>query len=233
VERTCAIPAPSPTRHPLPLGALLAFLVTCSPWYPPCAFVVAPSASDPRLGSGIPVGGGHLLTAAHLLHTSTVAFVRVGGHVHRAQPLVIDADADLALLRLDPRAGCRHGAVRLARRGRPAGTKVRLHAAAVAGIDRHLPWSTSGVLATEVLGCPGSLRALCQFADLTVGPGTSGAGAFDDQGRLVGVVIGMHRTMRLALLVAPETIRRVVLGADAYPDRKPRRDRFDNRAGTD
>jgi S1-C subfamily serine protease len=210
-------------RYAIPLAVLLAGCGSClsSPrdlgfLFDRSAFLVSPSPSTFRLGSGVIMGNGYILTVAHVLGHSEFVVVITTGRPNRARVVLRDRSADLALLKLEV-AVPGLGGVRLARRARAPGTQVRLVSAAVAGIETRVPWTAAGEIASDVLRCPGDPRAECQLVDMTAGPGSSGAGVFDWDGRLVGILIGMHRVMRLSLVVTPETIRAFVSGLILAP----------------
>lgn len=137
-----------------------------------------------RTGSGVAVGGGLVVTVAHLVVHASSAAVSIGGGPANDETVVVavDAQRDLALLHL-PGQDLPDLAMASARKG-DRGSVV---GAATSGT---VPFRIRGAVELsieDVLGSERHSRLGYQLEAVTAG-GDSGAGVYDAQGRLIGVV---------------------------------------------
>lgn len=161
------------------------------------------------VGSGVVVGPGRVLTAAHVVVGATAVGVDTGIDMVPADIAVLDATRDLAIVTVDPDA-------------LPTDADIEL-TDAVAGDTLTVIGATSGVVELAVdrvlslradnVREPGrSLRAGYELG-ATLLPGDSGAGVFDAAGNLVAIVFsGPEARDGRVFAVGADEIR-AVLGA--------------------
>lgn len=139
--------------------------------------------ATPRTGSGVVVDAGLVLTAAHLVIQADGILVTVeDGGTAFAVVTAIDPELDMALLRLPS----------------PALPPVELSSVEAGATGSIVEGATSGTVAfeiekvvslsiEEVLGTERHARLGYELKAATT-TGDSGAGAYDDTGRLIGIV---------------------------------------------
>jgi S1-C subfamily serine protease len=168
-----------------------------------------------RTGSAVAIGEGLLLTVAHLIvRADTVTAFVGGGHATPAEVAAVDLRRDLALLRVTGGAA-------------PPIEMVSLEEGAAGVI---VGGATSGTVSFEVrrvveltieeiLGTDRHSRLGYELAAETK-DGDSGAGAFDDAGRLVGIVFATGEDEETTWITASSELEDFVasVGAtDTYP----------------
>ncbi len=154
-----------------------------------------------RTGSGIAVGDGLVLTVAHLVAQADDLSLTVGEVGPAAAAVVaIDRRRDLALLRLEPNG---IPDVELANEV-AAGTEGRIVASASGTID----FTVADVVRIEIEEVLGTARhrRLGYELDVEIATGDSGAGAYDDTGRLIGVVFARATTPGTAWITSAAEI---------------------------
>lgn len=144
-------------------------------------------ASD-RIGSGVAVGDGLVLTVAHLVSRADniTASVGNGGGVN-AVVKAVDLNLDLAVLQLP-----RNGVPDIEMSSAGVGAEGLIVGGAASGT---VPFDVKKVVRLrieEVLGTDLHSRRGYEL-DAETAPGDSGAGAYDNENRLVGVVFATSR----------------------------------------
>lgn len=169
-------------------------------------------------GSAVVVGGGRALTAAHLvIGASTVTVELPRGDRVVAEPLVVDPTRDLALLDLGESP--RLGAVELDRAS--SGETVRLVGGAVSGDLDATVLRAAALVVDEVRGADRHRRGGYEL-DLSIERGDSGAGLYDADGHLVGLLFARSAERdAVAFAVDADEIRSVL---DADPSTRWRCD---------
>lgn len=139
-------------------------------------------------GSGVHIGNGFVITAAHVVGQTTEAMLSASdGSKHAADVLWVNSQHDVALLRMRYSDGV---------------AVSRLNCANPVSIGQHI----------EAIGNPGRLEFVHSWgrvagqiqklfhwqvafaADLGIAPGSSGGPVIDEQGRVVGIVVGISLT---------------------------------------
>lgn len=154
-----------------------------------------------RTGSGVAVGDGLIVTVAHLVVQADSIAATVGG-VDRGSATVVGVDLqrDLAALRLSqailPAVDTAPAAVG------DTGTIVE---GAATGSVAYEVRSAVEVSIEEVLGSERHKRLGYELEALTA-RGDSGAGAYDEAGRLIGVVFAYSTDPRVTWITASEEV---------------------------
>lgn len=136
------------------------------------------------VGSGVVVGPGRVLTAAHVVVGATSVNVATGSGTSAAQIVVVDATRDLAILTVEPDLLPTDEPVELAAAG-PGDPLVALGATSGVvdlSVDRVL------TLRADNVRQPGRTDRSGYELDASLLPGDSGAGVFNNDGSLVAVV---------------------------------------------
>lgn len=140
----------------------------------------------PRTGSGVAVDDGVVLTVAHLVARADTITATVGDHdPEPADVVAIDLRRDLALLRVPPNGLPPVGTALIA--PTESGTIVGGSASG------NLPFTVeraARMTTEEILGTETHVRSGYEVGVVTA-MGDSGAGAFDRQNRLVGILFAM------------------------------------------
>ena len=131
-------------------------------------------------GSGVHIGKGYILTAAHVVaNAKTVKIKTDKGDTGEAEVLWINAARDVALIH----TGTKLQSSRIACKSLPAGTMTR----AIGNPSNQEFISTWGRVSGRAIDTPWKTAIV---ADITIVPGMSGGGLFDEAGRLVGILVG-------------------------------------------
>ncbi|MDI6027038.1 serine protease [Corticibacterium sp. UT-5YL-CI-8] len=170
-------------------AAVIAVLVVAYflPYAPAPAAAPLPSSTvkvilSPGHGSGVHIGNGYVVTAAHVAKDAqTVTLKMDNGKEQPATVLWVNKAYDIALLRNDATMSASHLDCRVATvgealiaRGNPAAAEFIAASGRVAGSEREFgPWK----------------RVL--ITDMTTIPGMSGGGVFDAEGDVVGITVGV------------------------------------------
>lgn len=137
---------------------------------------------DAGHGSGVHIGDGFVVTAAHVVGDKSVVNLKLdSGGVQTAEVLWSNKDYDVALLRTKPtmrasQLSCRVASAgeTIVARGNPASVEFVSAYGHVAGPERQFAtWR----------------RVL--ITDITTIPGMSGGGVFDERGEVVGIAVGV------------------------------------------
>lgn len=138
---------------------------------------------DKGHGSGVHIGQGYVLTAAHVVDGATMIKLKTAdGKFRPADVLWVNKTYDIALLKTDP-AGI--GAATLACRYAHTGEDIR-----AIGNPVSLEFVSSyGRIAGEVRQL-GPWKSVL-VTDITTVPGQSGGPVFDEGGALVGITVGV------------------------------------------
>lgn len=139
-------------------------------------------------GSGVHIGNGFVITAAHVVGQGSEAMLSASdGSQHAAEVLWANGPHDVALLRMRDMEGV---------------AVSRLNCSDKPAIGQHI----------EAIGNPGRLQFVHSWgrvagavqelfrwkvafvADLGIAPGSSGGPVIDEQGRVVGIVVGVSLT---------------------------------------
>ena len=161
-------------------------------------------ASGAGVCSATHIGAGRFLTAAHCTGSGDIEVVTENGTTAAAEVLWSAKPYDLALLRAD--------GLRL--RSAQIDCHLAKPGSAVTAVGNPLGMSfirtpgliVSGLQTDEVLIGGEKVWRERFIADVTVAPGSSGGGLFNDIGRLVGVVVGMAPPFRYAFVVPSTTV---------------------------
>jgi S1-C subfamily serine protease len=157
--------------------------------------------SSGRFGSGVTVGGDLVITVAHLVaRAETVTVSVAGGAEDEADVVAVDLRKDLAALRIAGAAFSEVGTVVA-----DAGTSGSIVGGAASGtvpfeVKRRVNLTIEDVLGTERHG-----RLGYEVSALTA-DGDSGAGAYDAEGRLVGIVFATGRDGATSWLTASDEV---------------------------
>lgn len=177
----------------LRIPALLALCVAMSGYatYSQLPQSPAPAGSSVEIlikggiGSGVHIGNGYILTAAHVAEDNATVTVKDDkGDTHDGKVLWSNKDYDIALVRTDDtmasaQLDCRASKVgeSITTRGNPMGVEFLTTWGHVAGKARKWgPWES------------------VIFTDLTLAPGNSGGGVYDENGNVVGIAVGVMLT---------------------------------------
>ena len=154
-----------------------------------------------RTGSGTAIGDGLIVTVAHLVVQADAITVTVGG-VDRGPAAVIGIDRrrDLAALRL---SGSALPAVETAQAS--TGTTGTIVGGAVSGNVDFAVKSAVEVSIEEVLGTTRHKRRGYQL-DAGTARGDSGAGAYDEAGRLIGIVFAYSEDPRVTWVTSSREV---------------------------
>lgn len=164
--------------------------------------------NGPKLGmigcSGTFINGAQVLTAAHCFESPVVSIWVRGplGGSHRAYIEKLDFFHDLALLNV---VGPKHVAAKLA-------TTVRIGEPVVnVGSPYFFEFLVSEGVVAQVFVAMKGFKSHYLISTAMINPGSSGGGAFNEQGELIGVntmSIGMFGWTGISMAVSIEDIRR-------------------------
>lgn len=136
-----------------------------------------------RTGSGVAIGDGLVVTVAHLLvHGEGVHVTVEGGDAGGAVVAAVDLQRDLALLRLEP-----DGKPDVETSTAAKGDKGLIVGGATSGTGPFEVERMVDLTIEDVLGTDRHDRLGYELAAAT-DKGDSGAGAYDEEGRLIGIV---------------------------------------------
>jgi len=144
------------------------------------------------VGSGVSIGGGEVLTAAHLLNDqATVSVVTVAGQVAKASVLGVDPETDLALLKVD---GIELATAQLAT-GTGSTLRVGKSVTALASGSGNRPVVGAGVISqyNQFVTFPTGVRGSAMIlTDATVAnAGVAGGALLDTEtGGVIGILTG-------------------------------------------
>ena len=178
----------------------------------PAARVSGEVCRVPLLAGAVVVGDDLVLTAAHVVAGAEGGLsVSVGPDVRSAAVVVgFDAERDLALLRAP---GVQAEPIELADGARgETGVIVGRDRSGELTVVRHEVGRQITATGEEVVGS-GTRRALELNADIAAG--MSGSGAFDDDGRLLGIVFAESRERAITYAVAATEIEAFLAEVDA------------------
>ena len=145
-----------------------------------------------KAGSGVVIGEGQILTAAHLLtNPASISVVGVGGQVAKATVLGVDPETDLALLKVD---GVDLAAAQLAT-GTGSTLRVGKSVAAIGAGTGSRSWVSLGVIQdyNQFVTLPSGVRAAAMIAtDAKVDNPAVAGGALvsTESGGLIGILTG-------------------------------------------
>jgi len=138
-----------------------------------------------RTGSGVALEDGIVITVAHMVVRADTVTVSVGeGQAVAADITAIDLERDLAMLRLPPSGITRAEAAPISPGADSGGSVV---GGATSGTVAFTGRQAARISIEEVLGTQRHER-LGYELDVVTARGDSGAGVYDDRGRLVGIV---------------------------------------------
>jgi serine protease DegS len=144
-------------------------------------------ASD-QTGSGVAVGDGLVLTVAHLIARADTITASVGnGRVVSAVVTAVDLNLDLAVLRLPP-----NGVPDIEMSSVGAGAEGLIVGGATSGTVSFEVKTVVRLTIEEVLGTDLHSRRGYEL-DAETAPGDSGAGAYDNDDQLIGIVFATGR----------------------------------------
>jgi len=163
---------------------LVAAVYKTVPALPPAGPVIKIMSGEGH-GSGVHIGGGHVLTAAHVIPIKPVPMTAKGddGREHKIEVLWVNREYDIALLYVedDKAIGAARLECREPRRGEnivAVGNPIMLefvetrgHVAGSARKAGHWKWAVP--------------------SDISVAGGMSGGGIFSGSGHLIGITVGM------------------------------------------
>lgn len=139
------------------------------------------------IGSGVSIGNGYILTARHVVDDLDSVTVKDDGHaVHKARVLWANKDYDVALLHIDDTNGI--GAALLDCDANVVGEAVHTLGNPM-GVDSITTWGRIAGKARKW----GPWQSVA-FTDLTIVPGNSGGGVYNDDGGVVGIAVGVMLT---------------------------------------
>lgn len=173
-------------------GAIIALFILLLAWlyadpglptYPPTEATVVKVVLKQGHGSGVSIGGGYVLTAAHVVKgVNTVTLKTKDGKTRQAEVLWANTEYDVALLRTDDKKleaaslDCRiapEGASIISY-GNPLQVEFAAAYGHIAGSPRKFgPWGSVFV------------------TDITTVMGQSGGPVFDEGGKLIGLTVGV------------------------------------------
>lgn len=157
--------------------------------------------SSGHFGSGVAIGGSSVITVAHLIaRAETVTVTGSGGTKEQADVVMVDLQKDLALLRITDLAIPEVEMVTA-----DAGTGGHIVGAAASGIVAFEVKRRVNLRIEDVLGTERHSRLGYEVSALTT-DGDSGAGAYDDEGGLVGIVFATGRDGATSWLTASDEI---------------------------
>jgi S1-C subfamily serine protease len=171
--------------------------------------------ASPRSGSGIAVGGGLVVTTAHVVVEAEAVVARVNGVEHRSVPVVaVDRQRDLAVLRVpyEELPAIEMTAMKKSDRGSIVG-------AASSGTVAFEVRGVVELTIEEVFGTERYSRSGYELSASTA-DGDSGAGAYDDEGRLIGIVFATGEDGTTTWVTASSEIEEFlsqVEPSDTYP----------------
>lgn len=157
-------------------------------------------------GSGVHIGNGYIITAAHVVDDATRAEIKFddGKTVVPGEILWANTAFDVALIRIDAPDGlgdsplaCDGAATgdRIEARGNPSAIEFVSMRGYIAGAARNFgPW------------------AAVQPTDITIIGGMSGGGVFSESGRVVGIAVG-GVTARVAISTSVTGVTMIVPGS--------------------
>jgi S1-C subfamily serine protease len=162
-----------------------------------------------RTGSGVAIGDGLVLTVAHLIARADTVAASVGdGDALDALVTAVDLNRDLALLQL-PLNGVHD--IEMASAGQ--GARGLIVGGAASGT---IPFEVKTVVSLsieEVLGNDLHSRLGYELKAETA-PGDSGAGAYDDKDRLIGIVFATGKDGESSWVTASVEIENFLAGGD-------------------
>lgn len=142
----------------------------------------------PRTGSGVLIDDGMILTVAHLVARAESVSVFMAGHeLESVSVAAVDRQRDLAILRVPP-----DGTSQIETSSVAKGASGSIVEGSGSG---SVPFVVKGVVELtieEVLGTTRHSRRGYELAAVT-GAGDSGAGAYDEDDRLIGIVFATGR----------------------------------------
>ena len=157
--------------------------------------------SSGHFGSGVAIGGDSVVTVAHLIaRAETVTVTLSDGAQEEAGVLMVDLQKDLALLQVTGLAVPEVDMVVV-----DAGTSGHIVGAAASGTVPYEVKRRVNLRIEDVLGTERHSRLGYEVSALTT-DGDSGAGAYDDEGGLVGVVFATGRDGATSWLTASDEI---------------------------
>lgn len=177
---------------------------------PSLAPAVAPSTVKVVLsgghGSGVHIGDGYIVTAAHVVEDQRlIAISAEGGKEQRAEMVLYDKLDDIAVVRIKDFAGV--AVSELACRAPKVGEEI-----SVRGNPLNLEFVSAW---GRVSGAPrpvGHWRT-AMVADLTVLPGNSGGPVFDTDDKVIGIAVGLvgfrNAATTYAFIVPSSTVCRL------------------------
>jgi S1-C subfamily serine protease len=169
-----------------------------------------------HFGTGVIVGGGLVVTVAHLVARAEEVDASVGGNDPvRAVVAAVDLNRDLSVLRLPTDPGLPDVEMATV----DAGTSGLIVGGAASGTVRFEVRRRVMLTIEEILGTDRHARLGYEVAAVTT-DGDSGAGAYDRQHRLIGIVFATGRDGETSWLTASEEIEDfldTVGPSDTYP----------------
>jgi S1-C subfamily serine protease len=154
-----------------------------------------------HFGSGVTIGGNQVVTVAHLIaRAETVTVSVAGGGPEVAEVVALDLQKDLAVLRI---AGMEAPEVDVATAD--TGTSGHIVGAAASGTVPFEVKRRVNLRIEDVLGTERHSRLGYEVSAVTT-DGDSGAGAYDDDGGLVGIVFATGRDGATSWLTASDEI---------------------------
>ncbi len=155
----------------------------------------------PRTGSGVAVDDGLVLTVAHLVARAATITAAVGDRsAEEADVVAIDLLRDLALLRVPPNAVPRITTAAIA-----PGDSGTIVGGSTSGTLPFTVERTVRLTTEEILGSETHERSGYEIG-VTTATGDSGAGAYDRQNRLVGILFAMSDDTASSWITSAEEI---------------------------
>ena len=151
----------------------------------------ADGAEPTRAGSGVVLGAGRVLTAAHLVTgLGSPSVITMGGQVGTAQILGVDPETDLALLKVE-------GADLVpARLGSGDGLRIGQTVAALAAGPSPDPWVATGVISgmNRMAVMAGGVHGVALLeTDARFDDTAAGGALLDASGAVIGILTGPER----------------------------------------
>ena len=163
-----------------------------------------------RTGSGVAVGDGVIVTVAHLVVQADGVAASVGdGDPVDAAVTAVDLHRDLALLRVPP-----NGVTAVEMASAEAGDEGRIVGAAASGTVPFEVRQVATLTIEEVLGTDRHARLGYELEARTA-TGDSGAGAYDDQNELIGIVFATGRDGESSWVTAGAEVEAFLAAHDA------------------